>query len=250
MNAADVMTPRVLSVGPDAPLSEAVEMMLKNGISGLPVVDGSGALAGMLTEGDLLRRAETGTERKRPRWLEFVLGPGKMADEYVHAHGRKVNEVMSTQVVTVAPGTPLEEVVRLMERHGIKRVPVLERGRVVGIVSRANLLQALMTVSSAIPPTSASDEEIRTRLWADLEKAEWAPVGLINIIVREGVVHLHGTIADGRERAALCAAAENTPGVRAVRDHMVWCDYITGTVIETPEEKDGEKATSEKPIKL
>jgi CBS domain-containing protein len=237
MNAADVMTKRVLTVKFDATLSEAVELMLKNGISGLPVVDGSGALVGMLTEGDLLRRVETGTERKRARWLEFLLGPGKMAAEYVHAHGRKVNEVMSNQAKTVGPATPLEEVVSLMEKQRIKRVPVVEHGRLIGIVSRANLMQALMAVSSVIPPTSASDEEIRARLWTDLEKTEWAPIGLINVIVRDGIVHLHGTITDGRERAALCAAAENVPGVKAVQDHMIWCDYTTGTVIEMPEDE-------------
>jgi CBS domain-containing protein len=239
MNAADVMTRRVLSVGPDATLSEAVGLMLKNGVSGLPVVDGSGALVGMLTEGDLLRRVETGTERKRAHWLEFLLGPGKMAAEYVHAHGRKVNEVMTTEVKTVGPATPLEDVVALMEKHRIKRVPVIVHGRLFGIVSRANLMQALMAVSSAIPPTTKSDEEIQARLWADLEKTKWAPVGLINIIVRDGIVHLHGNITDGRERAALCAAAENVPGVKAVQDHLVWCDYTTGTVIEMPEETKG-----------
>jgi CBS domain-containing protein len=237
MNAADVMTKRVLSVRPDATLSEAVEVMLKNGISGLPVVDSSGALVGMLTEGDLLRRVETGTERKRARWLEFLLGPGKMAAQYVHAHGRKVSEVMTNEVRTVGPATLLEDVVQLMEKQRIKRVPVVEQGRLVGIVSRANLMQALMAVSSAIPPTSTSDEEIRARLWADLEKTGWAPIGLINVIVRDGIVHLHGTITDGRERSALCTAAENVPGVKAVQDHMVWCDYTTGTVIEMPEEE-------------
>lgn len=236
MNAADVMTRRVITVAPDAALADAVGVMLKNGISGLPVVDAGGALVGMLTEGDLLRRAETGTERKRPRWLEFVLGPGKMADEYLHTHGRRVSEVMSTNVMSVTPDTSLEKIVKLMEHRKIKRVPVVENDRLIGIVSRANLMQALLTVSSAIPAAKASDEEIRTRLWSDLEKAEWAPIGLINIIVRDGVVHLHGTIADGRERGALRAAAENVPGVSAVRDHLVWCDYVTGTVIEMPDE--------------
>lgn len=236
MNASDVMTPNVVTVTRDAPLADAVGLMLKHHVSGLPVVDGSGAVVGMLTEGDLLRRAETGTERQRPRWLEFILGPGKMAAEYVHAHSRKVSEVMHEDVITAAPDTPLETLVGLMEKRRIKRVPIVENGHLAGIVSRANLMQALLTVSPSLPATPPSDEQIRRTLWSNLDRTEWAPVGLINIIVTDGIVHLHGTIADGREREALRAAAENIPGVRGVRDHLVWCDYMTGTIIEMPEE--------------
>ncbi|HMF20520.1 MAG TPA: CBS domain-containing protein, partial [Pseudolabrys sp.] len=140
MRAADVMTVQPVSVSPDASILEAIRVMLQRRFSGLPVVDASGALVGIVTEGDLLRRTETGTQRKRPRWIEFLIGPGRLATEYVHASGRKVREVMSQDVQAVTGDTPLEEIVRLMERHQIKRLPVVDSGKLVGIVTRANLL--------------------------------------------------------------------------------------------------------------
>lgn len=237
MNVAEVMTRRVLTVQDEATLDDAIRLMLNHRISGVPVLDNTGAVEGMLTEGDLLRRTETGTERKRPRWLEFLLGPGKLADEYVHTHSRRVKDVMTRAVISVAPDTPLENLVRLMERHHIKRVPVLDGGRLVGIVSRANLLQALAMVAHTVPASAASDEEIRTRLWDELGKTEWAPRALLNIAVRDGVVHLSGTVTDGRLHDALRTAAENIPGVRLVHSHLVSTDALSGTVIDLPEEE-------------
>lgn len=237
MNVAEVMTRRVLTVQDEAPLNEAIRLMLDNGISGAPVVDASGAVVGMLTEGDLLRRMETGTERKRPRWLEFLVGPGKLADEYVHSHSRRVKDVMTRTVVSVTADTPLEDVVRLMERHHVKRLPVLDGERVIGIVSRANLLQALSLAAPALPPSSPSDEEIRERLWAELRKTEWAPLGLLNVAVRDGVVHLSGTLTDWRQHDALRTAAENIPGVKLVHSHLVSTDALSGTVLDLPEEE-------------
>ena len=144
MKASDVMTVGAATIRSDASVPEAARLMLQYAISGLPVVDDAGHLVGIITEGDFLRRTETGTGRPhRPRWLEFLLGPGRLADEYVHSHSRKVEEVMTRQVVTVAEETPVEEIARLMERHRIKRVPVMRDDRVVGIVSRANLLRGL-----------------------------------------------------------------------------------------------------------
>src|SRR6516225_6319832 len=125
MNASDVMTRTVLSVRPDATIAEAIRLMLDHRISGLPVIDDAGRLIGILTEGDLLRRSETGTERHRPRWLEILMGPGRMAGEYVRTHGRKVGEIMTREIVSVTPESGLHEIVALMERHRIKRVPVL-----------------------------------------------------------------------------------------------------------------------------
>jgi CBS domain-containing protein len=245
MKAADVMSHQVVTVRNDTPLSDAVKLMLKFGVSGLPVVDVNGTPVGILTEGDLLRRAETGTERKRSRWLEFLLGPGKMASDYVHTHGRKVQDVMTTSLISVTPGTPLAEIVGTMERRHIKRVPVVANSRIVGIVSRANLMQALLSVADAVPPAQHCDEEIRARLWAELEKSGWAPMGLINVFVRDGVVHLHGTITEGSERDALRVMAENIPGVREVHDHLAWCDYLTGTVVDIPDEEGNPDASGQ-----
>ena len=236
MKAADVMRHKVVTVSPDNSIAEAAKIMLDHSVSGLPVVDGKGALVGMLTEGDLLRRSETGTERNRPHWLEFILGPGRLASDYVHSHGRKVAEVMTRKVVAVAPETPLDEVVRLMERHHIKRLPVLEHDRIVGIVSRASLLPALAHLASAAPPIAAADTEIRTRILQAIDKAHWTGRSLVDVIVRDGVADLHGVILDERERAALRVIAENTPGVKAVRDHLAWVEPVSGMVLNVPPE--------------
>lgn len=238
MHAQEIMTRRVITARRDSSLQETIKAMLDHGVSGMPVVDDSGRPVGMLSEGDLLRRSELGTERKRPRWLCFLVGPGRLAEEYTHAHGRTVADVMTDKLYSVAPDTPVKEVVQLMERHRIKRVPVLDQGRLVGIVSRANLLRALALATTALPPGPSSDEEIRTRLAAELAATEWAPRYMIDHIVQNGAVHLYGTILDEREREALCVAARNTPGVTEVHDHLVWCEPVSGAVLGLPAEPD------------
>jgi CBS domain-containing protein len=236
MNAQDVMTQNVISVGPNDSLSRAVRTMLQNDISGLPVLEADGRLVGMITEGDLLRRAETATQRQRKRWIEFFVSQGRLAEEYVHSHGRKVSEVMTAGPVSVTEDMPLEEVVTLMERHRIKRVPVMRSGKVVGIVSRANLLHALAKLSAEAKPSTPDDRSIRERLLVEIKKERWAPLGLIDIVVRNGVVDLWGSITDERERQALIVAAENEPGVKRVNDHLVWVEPISGMAILPPEE--------------
>src|SRR5215471_9800370 len=124
MRAADVMTPDPTCISPDASITDAIRLMLERKFSGLPVVDGSGAVVGIVTEGDLLRRTETGTQRRRPRWIEFFIGPGRLAEEYVQASGHKVGEVMTQPVQTISEGTPVDEIVGIMEKHQIKRLPV------------------------------------------------------------------------------------------------------------------------------
>jgi CBS domain-containing protein len=228
MKAVDIMTRRVISVGRDASVFEAVRLMLQHRISGLPVVDPAGILVGMITEGDFLRRAEAGTERHRPRWLEVFLGPGRAAVEYTHSHGRKVYEVMSDQPYSVSEDTPFEKIVDLMESHKIKRVPVTRDGRLIGIVSRANLMRAILPiVRSALPPAQ-SDLDIRKRIVAEMDKQKWAPVALVDVTVKSGIVDLWGTILDEREREALKVLAQNVPGVNEVRDHMIWVEPTSG----------------------
>src|SRR5579872_121504 len=179
MKTADIMTHKVVSIAPDATILEAIRLMLQNRISGLPVVDKTGNLVGIVTEGDFLRRTETGTQRKRPRWLEFITGPGKLAEEYVHTHGRKVNEVMTPEPVTVTEDTSIEDVVNIMEKRRIKRLPVTCKGRLVGIVSRANLLHTLASIAREIPPEAKTDAAIRGRVMAALDAQSWAPNSLI-----------------------------------------------------------------------
>ena len=161
MQVKDVMTRNVISVGADEPVVKAARVMLQNRISGLPVVDAKGELVGVVTEGDFLRRREIGTERRRPKWLEFVLGPGKLAQEYVHTSGRKVAEIMTPDPWTVGEDDSLEDVVEVMERRHIKRLPVIRDGRMVGIVSRANLMHALASLSRDVPAPAGGDSAIR-----------------------------------------------------------------------------------------
>jgi len=234
MKVVDVMTREVVSIAPDASVMEAVRLMLQHKVSGLPVIDAAGRLQGVVTEGDFLRRVETGTERKRSRFVEFLLGPGRLAEDYVHASGRKVDEVMTPEPRTVGEDEPLEKVVHLMERYRVKRLPVLRGDKVVGIVTRQNLMRALASLALAAHPVAADDATIRERLLAELKRQSWAPVGLIDVVVKDGVVKLSGALTDERERQAIRVAAENIPGVKKVEDHLIWIEPNTGVIVEAP----------------
>jgi CBS domain-containing protein len=230
MKAEDVMTRPVISVAASASVVEAIRLMLQHKISGLPVLDADGNRVGIVSEGDFLRRVETATLRRRPRWIEFFVGPGRLADEYVHASGRKVDEIMTPEIHAATEDTPLEEIVRLMERHGIKRVPVLRGRELVGIVTRANLMRALVRSAAAVPAAPTDDAGIRERLLGELKKQPWAPVGAIDVAVSDGVVTLSGVITDDRQRLALRVAAENIPGVKKVEDRLAWVIPEAGLV--------------------
>ncbi|HTW53816.1 MAG TPA: CBS domain-containing protein [Stellaceae bacterium] len=239
MNAADVMTLDPLSVTPHTALVEAARLMLQHRISGLPVTDAKGAVVGVLTEGDLLRRVETGTERHRTDWLAFLMGPGRLAGEYVDAHARKVGEVMTHDVVVVGASTDLAEIVQLMEKHRIKRVPVLADGKLVGIVSRSDLVRALVhkltREAVARAGNSVSDDTIRDHIVEIIDKEPWGPRFSANVTVTSGIVELNGVVTDERERTALIVAAEGVAGVKAVNDHLVWVEPTSGLVIGADE---------------
>ncbi len=235
MQVRDVMTPSVISTTESESILEAVRVMLQKRISGLPVVDAQGNLVGMVTEGDFLRRGEIGTQRRRPKWLEFLAGPGRMADEYVHASGRKVGEVMTSDPVTVAEGDSLETVVELMERKRIKRLPVVRNGKVVGIVSRANLMHALVSLAREAQTPDGGDSATRERVLAAFKKQSWAPQ--VNVVVKNGVAELWGTIMDERERRACVVTAENVAGVKTVRDHLVWVEPMSGMAFPSSEDE-------------
>ena len=238
MKAADVMTRNVLTVGPEASVAQAIRLMLDNNVSGLPVVAADGKVVGILTEGDLLRRSETGTERHRSRWLEILMGPGRAAGEYVKTHGRKVEEIMTTDLISVTGDTQLDEVVGVMERRRIKRVPVLDADALAGIVSRADLLRSLLQALDAqSSETRRDDDEILEQILAELAQAAWVPRDRISISVKDGIVDLNGVILEEKEREALRVVAENAPGVKAVADHLVWIEPVSGTVIEPPSER-------------
>jgi CBS domain-containing protein len=241
MKAKDVMTSPIVSVEPGATVLHAIQIMLRRNISGLPVVDKNGDLVGIVTEGDFLRRIETGTQQHRARWLEFLVGPGQLAAEYTHSHGRKVEDVMTRELFTASEESPIEQVVDLMDSRRIKRVPVVRGKNVVGIISRANLLHALASISAEAKPGTEADENIRSLLLAELANQQWAHMSLmyVNPIVRHGTVELWGTITDERERQALTVAAENVPGVTAVRDHLVLISPISGMVLSNHEDQPG-----------
>ena len=246
MRVKDVMTPKVICVDADEPILKAARLMLRNRISGLPVLDKEGELVGIVTEGDFLRRGELGTQRHRPKWLEFVLGPGKLAQEYVHTSGRKVEEIMTTDPWTIGEDATLEAVVEMMERRHIKRIPVTRRGRMVGIVSRANLMHALASLvrDADIAAPAGSDTTIRKNILTAIAKEGWAPH--VNVIVKDGVAELHGIITDDRERQGLIVAVENVVGVKRVQDHLVWVEPVSGMAFPSAEDEANERAASQK----
>ena len=223
MNVADVMTRGVISIAPDDLMRKAAQLMLQYDVSGFPVLD-RGELVGIITEGDFLRRGEIGTERHRTRWIEILAGPERLAEEYAHAHGRKVGEVMTREVVTVAEDASLEEAVRLMERYHIKRLPVVKSDTMVGILSRGNLVRAFIMGSPKTVTVPVGDAAIREQLTEALTRQPWAPHGSVDVVVENGVVGLLGVILDERQRDALRIAAENIPGVKEVHDHLLELD--------------------------
>jgi CBS domain-containing protein len=237
MNVADIMTRRVISISPDATVEAAAKLMLERGISGLAVVDEDGVLAGVVTEGDLLRRDELGTERHRPWWLRMLLSPGRQAADFTRTHGRRVRDVMTVDVITVAEDASLEAVVEAMERHRIKRVPVTDNNHVIGVVSRADLLRALIVAERREPPIATDDRSIRSAILDALDKQSWAPLTTLNVTVADHVVDIWGTITNEDERRAICVIAENTPGVQQVNDHLVYVESYTGTVVEGPADR-------------
>ncbi|MGY2048256.1 CBS domain-containing protein [Methylobacterium sp. JK268] len=231
MIARDVMTREVTGVHADASVELAVGLMLETRISGLPVLDADGAVVGIVTEGDLLARPELGTSRLKPSWVQYLIDPGRLAEAYARERGRRVGDVMTRAVATVAPGTPLDEVVELMRRLHIRRVPVVEGGRLVGIVTRADLLRALRAALQAAREVAPrSDGAIHADVEAALYEAGVLPVDRITVAVSQGDVTLSGPLADPRQRAAARAAAEAVPGVRAVHDWLTVADPLTGRV--------------------
>jgi CBS domain-containing protein len=221
MRAMDVMTNKVITVDENASVQEVAKLLVEHGISAVPVVDKDNRVIGMVSEGDLLHRAETGTDRRRSWWLEQMTSTNQLAAEYVKSHSGSVKDVMTRNVVSVIEATRVADIAVLLETHRIKRVPVLRDGKLVGIVSRANLVRALaMTISEPASGAESDDRRIRDKLLAELKAQKWAEVSPANITVKDGVVHLWSSYLSEQEKRALVVAAENTPGVRRVEDHM------------------------------
>jgi CBS domain-containing protein len=220
MKARDVMVSPVVTVKPSASVKEVAKLLLQRRISAVPVVDDQGKVVGIVSEGDLLHRAEAGTERRRPRWLLGLTDEETLAAEYVKAHARKVADVMISEVSTATPDTPLHELATFMERNRIKRVPIVKDGQLVGIVSRANLVQAVASARSGLE-IPLTDAIIREKLLAHLQQQAWGRPWLLNVLVNDGVVDLWGVARSDAEKTAIRVAAESIPGVRAVNDNLV-----------------------------
>jgi CBS domain-containing protein len=232
MNAAQTMTRSVITVAEDTPVIDAARLMIDYRTSGLPVVNAAGQLVGIVTEGDLLRRVENGTEKPSTAWAG-LFAPGRAADAYARSHGRKVGEVMTRGVEYVASHTPLSEVVRLMETHHIKRLPVVDEDKVVGIISRADLLRAFLhSVGAEKPSEALTDSQIQSQLLSSIRRQPWAPWVTIGVAVKGGVCELAGTVTDDRTRRALRVLCENTPGIASVTDHMICIEPMSGAVAE------------------
>lgn len=220
MKARDVMVSPVITAKPSSLVREVAKMFLDRRISAVPVVDDQGRLVGIVSEGDLLHRSEAGTERQHSWWLLALTGDETLAADYVKANASKVADIMTRDVVSAAPDTPLHEIAALLENNAIKRVPIVENGQLVGIVSRANLIQAVASAGKHLE-IPLSDTAIREKLLAHLNREPWVHTGLLNITVADGIVDLWGITDSDTERKALRVAAERSPGVRAVNDHLV-----------------------------
>ena len=222
MKAADVMLSNVITVRPDTPLREVAEVLLANRISGVPVLGKNEELVGIISEGDLIRRSETGTDRRRSWWLELLIGSAPLAAEYVKTHALTVADVMTRAVVTATPDTPLRQIAELLEKNSIKRVPIVKNRKVVGIVSRANLVQALASrLKEHDTPRTTDDLTIREEVMARLDAEAWTRYAPINVIVHDATVELWGIVDSETARKAVRVAAEVTPGVLAVNDNLV-----------------------------
>jgi CBS domain-containing protein len=235
MRAHQIMTRSVITVTPETSVVEAANIMLQRHVSGLAVVDKAGHLVGIISEGDFIRRSEIGTQRQRGRFMKFILGAGKEATDFVHEHGRKIAEIMTPEPLTINEDADLDKIVELMEKNGVKRLPVMRDDKLVGIVSRSNLLQAVASLARDIPDPTADDDHIRNRIIDSLEKNDWCPIGL-SVTVRDGIVHLSGVITEERSRQASIVGAENVAGVKKVHDHLCWVDTMSGMYLNSPED--------------
>ena len=234
MYVRDVMTARIIGIDPGATIAEAGALMIQNGLSALLVIDRSGELVGLLSEGDLLERYELGTERKKHSWLEVLFQPGRLTGEYLRSHSCRVEDVMTRELVTVTEVMPIVDAVTLMMENRIKRLPVMRGRRPIGVLSRSDLVRTLVKCAGESRSVSRTDEEIQSAIVAELRAQSWAPAALVTVNVKNGIVDLWGSITDERQREAIRVLAENVSGVKAVHDHLAWIEPISGTVGNPP----------------
>jgi CBS domain-containing protein len=225
MKAQDIMTTGVVSVGPDATVNAIIRLMIDHHISGVPVVDADGTVLGVVSEGDLVRRREIGTAKRYSWWLDLISDPATRAQEYIKSHAAAARDLMTAPAITVTEAATISEIADVLERNHIKRVPVVRGNKIVGIVSRANIVQLLAAAKRLEVPVGASDLTIRKRVQETLDKQPWSGVRTTNVTVSNGVVELWGVVSSEAERTASRVAAENTAGVKRVEDKRVVRPY-------------------------
>lgn len=221
MRATDVMTRNVITTKPDATVAEAIQLLTEHDVSALPVVTDAGDVVGVVSEADLIHRLQRDGEKRHIRWMEAVTPTAALANDFAKIHGQRVHEIMTTEVISATEETSLSDLAALLEKKRIKRVPILRDGKLVGIVSRTNLIQALAVGSGQGSASQSADRAIRLDLLARLGEQRWTEFGSRNIIVKDGVVHLWGLVGSPQEQKALIALAEEAPGVKSVSDETI-----------------------------
>ena len=222
MQVKDIMSTNVITITPDTALRDIVATLLEQHISGLPVVD-RGKVVGMVGEGELVHRHEIGTEGESPKsWWERVLGTEPGSAIYVRSHGVRASDIMNPEVTPVAVDDSLSKVASIFEAREVRRLPVLRRDQLVGIVTRTDLVRAVKTVRATTDSLAAnkvqSDEAIRLRLQTELEKQSWWQSKWCSVFVSDGLVRYTGISDSDIDRQAARVAAENVPGVRGIQD--------------------------------
>ncbi|MEP9321636.1 CBS domain-containing protein [Paraburkholderia phymatum] len=227
MRALDIMTTSVVTATPDMSIHDAARLFVDNRISGMPVVDGEGQVVGIVSQGDLLHRVENGTGHgKRRWWLDFLLSsPREQAARYVKEHAHVVGDVMCDRVISITEDMPLDRIADLMERRHLKRVPVLKDGKLVGIVSRSNLIRALASVAPPADAAAHDDASVRDAIVLEMHGQRWG-LSKHGVIVKDGIAHLWGVVESEEEKRAICIAAERVPGVKRVEHHLEFPNVI------------------------
>lgn len=221
MKARDFMTRNVVAVRPDTPIHSVAAQMTEKRISGVPVINDNGNLVGIISESDLMHRAELGTERRRKWWLALFSDPDELAREYAKSHGLKARDVMSANVITVGEDAQLQDVANTLDKKNVKRLPVVRDGKLVGIITRSDLVRALARVETVPEPAAVDDATIHAEISKRMGDAEWLDTLFMNAVVTNGVVELRGFIQTNDQRRALRVLIEQVPGVRGIDDELI-----------------------------
>ncbi len=220
MQARDIMTKAVISVRPDTTVRDVAILMTEKHVSGLPVIDADNKLVGIISQGDLLHRRELGTEAKHKWWLSIFANPDTMAREYTKSHGLRARDVMTRHVTSVDESAELADVAAVLDYANIKRVTVLDNGRLVGIIARSDLVKALSKVPPAERKIGVANNSLHQTLTQKLRRQPWLESSFLNLAVADGVVQLWGYVGTADQRRALHAMIEETEGVTAIDDHL------------------------------